>query len=295
MNGLFSPKAVAKMQDMVRQQAQMLIDNVLSEGRCDFVADVAQYYPSEIFLKLLGIPLDQCGTFMDWVDSAIRSADPAIAREASVRVADFIAQTLAERKKAPGDDILSHLLLQNYDGRPLEQEELVGISVLLFIGGLDTVVALLSFVMLYLAEHPGHQRELVDNPELIPDALEEMIRRFSISAIFRYVAEDTCFSNIEFKKGDRVLIQHFLYGIDDREIDNPLEVDFHRPVSRHTAFGAGPHRCLGSHLARLELRVFLAEWLQRIPEFSLATGTNLSFRGGKVIQPVTLPLTWACS
>ena len=292
LNSMFSPKAVREFESAVRAQAVRLIESVYQNGRCDFLTEIAQQYPPEIFLGLLGIPAERRQTFISWVDEMTRSADPAVARAASARVASLMREIVAERRTQRGSDIISRLLGEEFGGRPLNEEELVGITVLLFIGGLDTVVALLSFMMLFLAEHSEHRAQLVARPDLIPDAIEEMSRRFSISCIFRYVAVDAHFAGVDFKAGDRVLLVHPLYGIDDREIEDPLRVDFQRPVSRHTAFGAGPHRCLGSHLARLELRVFLEEWLRRIPQFSTPDAQSLSFRGGKIIQPVALPLTW---
>lgn len=294
LNAMFSPKAVRDLEPLVRAQAQSLVEAVLPDGECDFVSQIAEHYPPEIFLKLLGIPSDRRETFVAWVDAMARSPDPATARETSLRVAALMRDVLAERRANPGDDIISRLLTEEFEGRPLNEDELVGICVLLFIGGLDTVVALISFIMLYLAGAPEHRRLLAAEPARIGDALEEMIRRFSISCIFRYTARDAQFGGIDFKAGDRALLVHPIYGIDDREIANPLEVDFDRPVSRHTAFGAGPHRCLGSHLARLELKVFLEEWLSRIPEFELAIDIDeLGYRGGKIIQPLRLPLHWA--
>ena len=293
LNTMFSPKAVRDLEPLVRAQARDLVEAVAARGDCNFVSEIAEHYPPEIFLKLLGIPNDRRETFVTWVDAMSRSPDPAQAREMSLRVAGLMREVLAERRANPGDDIISRLLQEEFEGRQLNEEELVGICVLLFIGGLDTVVALISFIMLYLAGAPAHRRQLAADPAKIGDALEEMIRRFSISCIFRYVARDAHFGGLDFKAGDRALMVHPIYGIDDREIFNPLEVDFDRPVSRHTAFGAGPHRCLGSHLARLELKVFLEEWLSRIPDFELAVDIDeLGYRGGKIIQPLSLPLHW---
>jgi len=293
LNAMFSPKAVREIEPIIRAQARKLVDEVVDRGQCDFVTEIAEHYPPEIFLKLLGIPNERRAEFVAWVDAMARSPDPAAARENSLRVAALMREVLDERRANPGDDIISRLLQQEFEGRMLNEDELVGMCVLLFIGGLDTVVALLSFIMLYLAGAPIHRHELAANPARIVDGLEEMIRRFSISCIFRYTARDARFAGIDFKAGDRALLVHPIYGIDDRELDDPLSVDFDRPVSRHTAFGAGPHRCLGSHLGRLELKIFLEEWLSRVPDFEVAGDTqSIAFRGGKIIQPIALPLRW---
>ena len=150
----------------------------------------------------------------------------------------------------------------------------------------------MSFVMLFLGRNPEHYRQLVDNPALIAGAVEELIRAHSVAGLHRGVRADTEYLGIRFLKEDRVFFMTQVYGMDQRKIDDPLRVDFARPVSPHLGFGAGPHRCIGSHLARTEVRIFLEEWTRRIPAFTIPAEQEIRTRGGLVWSPVALPLEW---
>jgi cytochrome P450 len=292
LNSMLSPAAVRLLETKVEAFARDLVASVAAKGECEFMSEIAKRYSTGIFIELLGIPLELRETFVEWVDLAVRTADPAVSRQAYAKIASLMDETLEMRRAQPGDDLLSKLLTKTIGGCPLDQEELRGIGIVLFVGGLDTVVSLLAFIIQFLAEHPDHVRQLRAAPEDLPNALEELIRRNGINNLYRHIQRDTCFKGVNMKAGERVLLLYSVYGIDDRNVADPLTVDFSRPVSRHMTFGAGPHRCLGSHLARLELRMFLQEWLAAIPEFQLRPGPKLTHHGGKVMQLVSLPLIW---
>ena len=171
-------------------------------------------------------------------------------------------------------------------------QQIVGMVSLVLIGGMDTVVTAMSFAALFLARSPTHRKQLVDNPALIPKAVDELLRRFPIVNQGRCVARDLVYKNVPFKTGDMILLPTTLHGLDERAFPNPLEVNFNRPTPMHSTFGNGPHRCPGSNLGRTEIKVFLEEWLKRIPDFHLQPGEKISMRSGVNGTVYGLPLAW---
>jgi cytochrome P450 len=160
-------------------------------------------------------------------------------------------------------------------------------------GGLDTVAATLGFVAHFLATHPEHRRQLIENPALIPNATQELLRRFAVANLARTVAKDIEYNGVVMKEGDPVLVPSVLGNLDERRFSDPLSVDFHRDrVTNHVTFGAGAHRCVGNLIARTELNVFLEEWLRRIPDFGITPGRQPVSRCGSVMAIVELPLSW---
>jgi len=177
-------------------------------------------------------------------------------------------------------------------GRGLTDDEKLGMVNLLFLGGLDTVAAMLSFIMAYLGQHPRQYQRLVDDPALIANAIEELMRVHGVAGMERGVTADMEYAGVQFKAQDRLVFMPHVYGLDAQMVDDPFRVDFDRPVSSHLVFGSGPHRCVGSHLARLEMKVFIEEWVRRIPAFSVDAEGDLPTRGGLVWSPVAVPLAW---
>ena len=161
-------------------------------------------------------------------------------------------------------------------------------------GGIDTVSNLMSLAMRFLAEHPEKRRELQLNPASIPAAIEEMVRRFPVTVQVRTVRHDIHYGGVDMKQGDIVVLGTPVAGLDERDNPDSAQCDFHRAAREHTTFGNGPHRCPGAHLARLEMRITLEEWLARIPEFELAS-SDIRCRGGVVGGLVALPLRWDVS
>jgi cytochrome P450 len=159
-------------------------------------------------------------------------------------------------------------------------------------GGLDTVVSSMGFFMNFLARHPGHRRQLLEDPALLVPAVEELLRRHGIANFGRMVARDFEYRGLPLREGDLVLLPAALYNLDERQFGDPLTVDFHRPLQHHMGFGTGIHRCLGAQLARLELRVLLQEWLPRIPEFWIADPQAVVVKSGRINGVRALPLQW---
>jgi cytochrome P450 len=292
INPFFSPAGVQRMEQDVRALAAQLIEEALPRGRCEFVAEVAQKFPVELFMRMANAPLDHREQLIAQVDRFTRA--PAVQERLAAlqELGDYLQTLIIEREAAPGDDLVSLVVHAQVDGRPLTPDEKRGMVTLLFLGGLDTVSAMLSFIMAYLGQHPDQWQRLVEDPPLIGNAIEELMRVHGVAGTERGVTQDMVYEGVTFKAGDRLVFPAHIYGLDTQLVQDPLSVDFERPVSAHLVFGSGPHRCVGSHLARLEMRVFLEEWARRVPQFAVDAQGDLPTRGGLVWSPVTVPLVW---
>jgi cytochrome P450 len=201
-----------------------------------------------------------------------------------------------EFRENPDEGLVSHLVHSELDGAPLDDDTLLSLLFSVVAGGVDTVTETMSYWMRYLARNPDKRDELVDDPTAIGDAVEELLRRFSVVWVIRTAKQDFEFKGVQFKSNDQFILLLSLLGLDETKNPNPLEVDLHRDRSFHAAFALGAHRCVGSHLARMELRLFLEEWLSRIPEFSITEGTESQTGAGMMISFVRqLSLSWPTS
>ena len=204
-----------------------------------------------------------------------------------------MSQIIADRREHMGDDLLSRIIGAEFQGQKLTIEQILGASVFVFLAGLDTVAAMIAWVAKYLAEHPAQYAWLLEDPaNRIPKALEELQRVCGVAAPERGVTHDLEFRGVQFAKGDRIVFLNQISGMDPDEVDDPWTVDFTREISPHLIYGSGPHRCLGSHLARLEIRIFMEEWCKRIKSFSIEPGAKIHVHGGTVWIPDTLPLVF---
>jgi cytochrome P450 len=207
-------------------------------------------------------------------------------------MSEYMNAVLEERRTERQDDIVSYLLELRVDGRPLDDDELRQICTLLYAAGLDTVAGQLGYTFLHLAQHAEHRRLVIEQPERIPAFVEEALRMYSIVTTNRIVTRDVEFAGCPMKAGDRVLLSIPAADRDPLAFPDSTTFDVDRVSNRHIAFAAGPHRCLGSHLARLELRIALEEWHRRIPEYRVADGIDVRFHVGGVAGVDNLPLVW---
>lgn len=289
----FSPKKIGDLEQKSRELTLALIADFSARGECEFVSEFALKMPVGIFMSLVDLPETDADIIVPFINDYIHGATPKEKQAAFGQVVAYLAQKLQERRHNLGDDMLSALLKARIEGgRPLTEPELLGFAVMLLAGGLETVAAALSTIMTYLATHDEHRRQLTAHPELINDAIEELLRRHHGVMFGRVVARDLQFKGVTMKAGDMVLVPVTLAGLDSRRYPDPLKVDFTRKDKKHLAFGAGPHACIGSFLGRTELRVFLTEWLQRIPEFVIKTGTTPELDKGQSHSTLSLHLTW---
>ena len=299
LNPQFVPREIEKMAPDVRKRVVQLLDTFADRGSCDFHEEFTTPLPSGIFLTLMGLPDADLPQFFRWRDNTIRpDVEPGdiegaarIRAETAHAVSDYFRERIAERRAEPDDTLLSKIVHATVDGRPLDEAELLGISHLLLLGGLDTVTATLDCMVEYLATHPQQRQRLVDDPSCIPAAIEEMLRWLTpVMVVPRAAADDITLDGVEIKKGDGVtLVLGAANG--DEALFPADEVDFDREPNKHLAFGGGHHLCLGAHLARMELRIALEELHTRIPDYRIADGAEVHFSTG-IRQAHSLPLVW---
>jgi len=290
INPLFTPKAMAALDDKIRLYAREYIEGFRPNGECDFVRDFALKFPIKVFMELMGLPLDRVEQFLAWEHMLIRSTTIEDIAQGTRNVVGYLTEALEDRRRNPADDLLTWTTAALKDGQPLTQDEQIGFSFNLFVGGLDTVTTNIANQTWHLARHPEHRKLLRENPALIPNAIEEFMRAYGAVTTYRTCVKETTVRGVTMKPGDKVAMSTTLAGRDPAEFDNPGEVRLDRKP-RHTGFGFGIHTCIGMHLARREMRIAMEELLARIPDFSIAPGHEMEFYIG-VIQPVSLPLVW---
>ena len=291
LNPLFSPARVKLLEERLRAIAIERIDAIKDKGECEFVRDFGEQFPVRLFLQLMGLPESELPKFRGWADTIVHDRDRR--GDAMAAVKTFLEGHIAERRARPGDgDLVTEVIGMQAGERPFNDVEVLGAVFLLFIGGLDTVVSSLAYHFRYLAEHEQDQQRLRDDPSMIPDAVEELFRAFSVVTTARYVAQDVEFAGVQMKRGDAITASTVLSNTDPDEFSSPEVVNIIRSPNRHNAFSYGPHRCLGSHLARREIQIAMEEWLKRIPTFSVRPGAEIRALGGGVLGVESLPLVW---
>jgi cytochrome P450 len=289
----FSPKTMLALKDSIRDLADELIDKVKHRGRCDFMAEIAEPLPVQVFLKLLGLPLERQAEYRAIVKDQLQTAepDPKKGMLNLLKVTASMRDTILERRDHPRDDLLSLLWQSEIDGRPTTLDDMENYSVLLFLAGLDTVMNGMGFGVRHLAQDLALQRELRANPARIPVATEELLRRYTFTVPVRKVRKDTVFEGLSMKEGERVMLFLPAADLDPKEFPDSDRLDITREKP-HIAFNAGPHRCLGSHLARVELQTLYEQMMIRLPEFRLDAAHPPKFHGGPVVGVDTLTLVW---
>jgi cytochrome P450 len=293
----FTPKAMERLEGKVRERCVSLIDGFAGTGHCDFLRDFAWRYPTTIFMELMGLPLDGLEQFLEWEHQILHPSaqdDPEHTRgiEAMMAVMGYFAELMEEKRAHPAEDLLSSSLEWRIGGEPIPMEDLLSWCLLMFMAGLDTVSIQLGYAFWYLAGHPDDRTRIVRDPSLIPAAVEEFLRYFAFVAPSRKVMADTDFHGCPLKQGDMVFVPLSGATRDPAQFEDAGAVHFDRAQNNHIAFGAGPHRCLGSHLARRELRVALEEWHRRIPEYRLTEGVEVTEHGGGLSSIDQLQLSW---
>jgi cytochrome P450 len=290
----FSPKTMLALKDSIRTLANELIDRVIDQGRCDFMVDIAELLPVQVFLKLLGLPLERQAEYRAIVREQLQSpeSDPKKSMMNLLKVTAIMRDTILERRDHPRDDLLSLLWKSQIDGRPTTMDDVENYAVLLFIAGLDTVMNGMGFGIRHLAQDLTLQRQLRANPKMIPEAAEELLRRYTFTVPVRKVRKDIVFEGLSMREGERVLLFLPAADLDPKEFPGSERFDLEREKQAHIAFNAGPHRCLGSHLARVELQTLYEQMLARLPEFRLDPNHPPKFHGGNVIGVDTLTLVW---
>jgi len=293
----FTPARSRSMKAEQQRQVRALVEELSTKGECDYVSEFAQIFPSMVFLKLMGMPQDRLADFMKWEDMLLHQnteSDPdgAIQVAGMEAVNAFFTELIAERRANPdpeADDVVSAAINWKIDGEPVGDADILNCLLQLFMAGLDTVAGQSAYFMHHLATHASDRKRLVAEPELIPHAVEEMLRVYPIVQTARRATRDEDFHGCPVKKGQ---VGHFPFSLASRDPEqhkNAREVDFDRADPRHLAFGAGPHRCIGSHLGRQELVIMLEEWHKVIPDYELVEPAT---EHGLVLGLNSLKLRW---
>jgi cytochrome P450 len=294
----FNPHEVDALEPFVTGVAERLVDALEGRELVDGAVDFAQLLPVEVMAHLFGVPADVGPDFRRWVDAMLKDGlvDLDVARTASREVQAFFAAQLDDRRDHPRDDLVTKVLhaeAQHEDGTsvPFSQRERIGALFVLMLGGIDTTWSATGASLFHLATHPDDLARLVAEPELIPSAVEELLRYYSPVTIARVVTEDTEVAGCPVRGGERLLLAYPSANRDGAHFARPDEVILDRTPNRHMAFGIGVHRCLGSNLARMELAVALGTWLRRFPRFELAVEPEeIVWSIGPVRGPRSLPL-----
>jgi cytochrome P450 len=287
LDPIFGRETIARIEPETRRLVKELIDKVKDSGGCNFHASIAEPLPSTVFLQLLGLPVARTKEFIELKDGIVRPAAKSNEeREAMVKVTGqkiyaLFQEAIAERDKDRKDDLISALLDAKVDGEQLTHDQVEDILYLFFLAGLDTVTSSLDCMISYLADHPEHRKQLVDDPSLLPHAIEEMLRwETPVTGVIRITSQDTELGGCPIPAHTQVSVILGSSNTDESIWERADEVDFGRDTKGHLAFGGGNHRCLGAHLARMELRVTLEEWLAAVPDFTIKEGVALRYSQG---------------
>ncbi len=298
LDPLFAPRKMALLEDEVAELVRKTMGHFESKGACDFHEEFAVPLPCTVFLKLMGLPLEDLDIFLAMKDGIIRPPGATLEEQEPVRAAtgatlyEYFQKVIDQRKVSPGDDLLSQIMAAQIDGEQLTDNEVLDVCFLFIIAGLDTVTDSLDCMFAHLAQNQDDRQRIVDDPSVINSAIEELLRwETPVPAVARIAVADAEVAGCPIKSGQHVMLLLASANTDESHDASLDTVDLTRNPNPHLAFGGGVHRCLGSHLARLELRVALREWHRRVPEYSLVPGSVLEYTSG-LRSLHHLPLEW---
>jgi hypothetical protein len=290
----FSVGAVAKYEPETRELCASLIDGFIKNGRADGAVDYAQQIPPRVIASMLGIPQEEAATFTEWVRGFLELGltNTDLQSESARNIFTYLWERIQEHKDNPKDDLITYLLGATVDGEPVPEPHILGTCFLMLVAGIDTTWSSIGSAIWHLAENPQDRKFIIENPDKINTAVEELLRAYSPVTMARYVAEDYQYDGCKMSEGDRVLMNFPAANRDPSKFEDPDKVILDRQVNPHIAFGVGIHRCAGSNLARMEMKVSIEEWLKRIPDFRLEHPDEVTWAGGQVRGPRTMSIVW---
>jgi cytochrome P450 len=289
----FTPDAMKKLEPRVRAICNELIDEFIAEGKCDAAARYSKHIPVRAIAHMLGIPEEDGELFVRWIHEILELGikDESMIVRAVQEMSGYFACQIEQRRKHPTDDLISTLMnARDNKGKPLSDMHVMGSLRLLLIAGIDTTWSAIGSSLWHLAKTPGDRERLVAEPELLPTAIEELLRAYSPVTMAREVVKETVISGCTVKPGNMVLLSFPAANRDPTVFPDADKVVIDRKENRHAAFGLGIHRCVGSNLARMEMTVAIEEWLKRIPDFRLDPAGQVTWSEGTVRGPRQLPM-----
>src|SRR5438132_8663996 len=287
----FSIKAVSVYEDETRELCRTLIDKVFENGHADAAVDYAQQIPPRVIASMLGVPHEMSDTFTGWVRNLLELGltNPELRGPARMELLSFLNNQIMARRKKPTDDLISRLLAAEVNSEPVSHIHLLGTCLLIVIAGIDTTWSSIGSALWHLAQHPDDRRMLIERPEIIQNAVEELLRAYSPVTMARVTNRDVEYGGCPTKENARVLTNFPAAHRDPAKFEEPDRVILDREFNPHIAFGVGIHRCAGSNLARMEIRLSVQESLKRIPDFRLGGRDPGPCAGGQVRGPAHLP------
>lgn len=292
LNENLSPKAVKGLDEEITALTAQLIEGFKPRGECDFIHEFAEQLPVRMFMRVVDLPLADLPKLKHLADQFTRPDGSMTYPEVIAAFRDYIHPVIAARRGAGGTDMISRMVSSQIEGRDLSDYEAENICIQVLVGGLDTVVNMMGFIMSWLGKDTALRRSIAADPSKIDTALLEFFRRFPVVSSAREVRQDIEFEGVQLKAGDMVMSSTIPVAIDDAMNADPLTFSLERTHRRHSTFGKGSHTCPGAPLARLELKILLREWFARIPEFRLKDGTDIEFSSGIVGTVKPFVLTW---
>jgi cytochrome P450 len=293
----FTPRAVEGMTDWVTSRCESIVSSLAAQGSCDFVSEFSLRFPTGVFAQLMGFPERDTDQIYRWQQKIERPGTGPDRQhqvaEGALSLAGYFADLIAQRRSAPGDDLISAALNWQMDGEPVSDDDIISLCAMLCSPGFSTVPAQLSYIFRHLATHEDDRQRLIADPALVPAAVEEFLRLYPVGMIGRKLARATDRGGCPMQAGDMVMLAVPAANRDPRAFPDPLSFRPDRPETGHLAFGAGVHYCLGARLARLELRVAIEQWHRLIPDYRIAAGADLTEHQSQTIWLDSLPLTWS--
>lgn len=288
----FTPSAVEGYRQFTEDLAHELIDRIIDKGEGDAAEDYAQQIPPRVIAQMLGIDPGRGAEFTEWTRGVLEigQTDPEARRKYRTIIRDFFAELIVQRRAKPTDDVISRLIAAEVEGKPLSDHTISGICFLLLVAGIDTTWSSIGSSLWHFAGHAEDRRRLAANPDLFPTAIEEMLRFYAPVMMARKVTQHVEMGDKVLCPGDKMILNFPAGNRDPAVFDRPDEVVLDRERNRHVAFGLGIHRCAGSNLARMEMDVALRVWFERIPEFELSNPEAVTWAGGQVRGPRSVPV-----
>jgi cytochrome P450 len=288
----FTLAAVKKLESKTRDVCNELIDRFIADKHCDAAAQYSRHIPVRVIALMLGIPEKDSDHFIKWIHEILELGitDNAVLMKAIYEMSDYFSAQIELRKKNPTDDLITSLMQAQHDDKPLSPDHVIGTLRLLLIAGIDTTWSAIGASLWHLASAPSDRKRLVAEPALMPTAIEELLRAYAPVTMAREVIKETSVCGFAVKPGNMVLLSFPAANRDPAMFPEADKVVIDRENNRHAAFGLGIHRCVGSNLARMEVRVAIEEWLKRIPEFRLNPSSPVRWSEGTVRGPRQLPV-----